>query len=86
MIIEATTALVLALLTWGRWHWWLALLGLLLVVVIWVSTAYVQVPCHKALDDRLDATVVNRLVRTNWIRTLAWTARGLLAILICHAI
>jgi hypothetical protein len=41
-----------------------------------------KVPCHKKLDKGLDLPAAHRLVRTNWIRTAAWTARGVVAILI----
>ena len=57
------------------WFW----TGLALLAVVWGSTALVQVPLHERLREGFDATVVERLVRTNWVRTVAWTARGVLA-------
>ena len=54
-----------------------AALGAALVGVNWVVTALVSVPLHNRLGGRQpDADVIGRLVTTNWIRTLAWTARG----------
>jgi len=53
-------------------------LGLLLVLVVWASTAFVQVPAHAALGAGFSKQVHRRLVRTNWIRTVAWSARGAL--------
>ncbi len=41
------------------------------------STVLIQVPLHAQLSSGHDDTVAARLVRTNWIRTIAWTARGL---------
>lgn len=50
----------------------------LLLVVIWLSTFLIQVPLHDALRGGFDVDAHATLVRTNWIRTLAWSARGLL--------
>ncbi len=50
--------------------------GAVLVGVIWASTAFLQVPLHAALGGAFDADAHGRLVATNWVRTLAWTARG----------
>lgn len=53
-------------------------IGLGLVAAIWVSTACLQVPCHDALGHSFGPAVHRRLVRTNWIRTVAWSLRGAL--------
>ena len=49
--------------------------GLVLVGVVWSSTLLIQVPLHGALSKGFDAQVARRLVRSNWIRTIAWSAR-----------
>lgn len=41
-----------------------------IVTVVW------SVPAHGRLAEGFDVDVHRRLVRTNWIRTLAWTAHG----------
>jgi len=51
-------------------------LGAGLLAVVWISTALLQVPSHRDLGGGFDARVHRRLVATNWIRTVAWTARG----------
>lgn len=76
MLVEAATALLLAAL---RPHW-ITYLGLALLAVIWISTAALQVPAHNALGSGFDAAVHSRLVTTNWIRTVAWTARAVLCL------
>jgi hypothetical protein len=80
MLVEAGTALGLF---WfpplGVSTWQLAI-GLALLAVIWLSTALVQVPCHKRLSQGFDAATHRRLVGTNWIRTVAWSLRGLLVL------
>lgn len=48
----------------------------LLLAAVWASTAFIQVPQHAKLTPE----TVPALVYTNWVRTIAWTARtGLLA-------
>jgi hypothetical protein len=54
--------------------------GIALVALIWMSTAFIQVPLHNRLSAGADAAVIARLVGTNWIRTIAWTLRSLLVL------
>jgi hypothetical protein len=57
-----------------------AVVGLVLVAVVWLSTLAVQMPLHARLAREGHATgVVATLVRSNWLRTLLWTARAILA-------
>lgn len=56
--------------------------GAALLVVIWGSTQFIQVPCHNALTKSFDANVHHWLVSSNWIRTIAWSTRGILATII----
>jgi hypothetical protein len=56
-----------------------------LLAIIWASTAFLQVPMHNALANGFDAQAHARLVDTNWIRTVAWTARGVLALYFLRA-
>lgn len=53
-----------------------------LFVLIWLSTALMQVPCHNKLLHGFNSSIHKKLVRSNWIRTIAWSLRGLLLILI----
>ena len=53
-------------------------LGLALVLIIWASTLFIQSPIHGRLAQAFDADLVSKLVLTNWIRTICWTARGAL--------
>jgi hypothetical protein len=76
MIVEAVTALLLlAVRPEGitlRQVW----VGVALVVAVWASTFFVQVPLHNTLGGGFDDAAHRSLVLTNWVRTLAWTARG----------
>ena len=58
----------------------LPLIGVALLLLAWTSTAVVQMPCHARLAGRFDHRVIRRLVITNWIRTAAWSSRGVLAL------
>ena len=60
-------------------------IGLGILVGIWLITAAVQVPLHGRLSERPDDATVKRLVRTNWLRTLAWSARSGLALAMLQA-
>lgn len=48
---------------------------------LWASTFLLQVPCHNRLGQAYHPATHQRLVRTNWIRTLIWTSRLLLLLL-----
>lgn len=78
MLIELVTAVWLCVEAPGtidrRWM----VFGLGLVIVAWLSTALIQVPCHSRLGQGFDSYVHRVLVYSNWIRTIAWTARGML--------
>lgn len=54
------------------------ILSIVLIPIIWLSTAIWQAPMHTKLMSGFDAPVIHRLILTNWIRTLTWSARGVL--------
>jgi hypothetical protein len=60
----------------------LAWIGLVLLFTIWFSTAWIQIPCHNSLSNQFSDEVHRRLVTSNWIRTIAWTIRGILSLLL----
>lgn len=87
MVTELIAALYLLAETPAGTPSGFATIGAALVGVVWLSTAFIQVPLHGRLAQRLDPAIAARLVRTNWIRTLAWSARALLsAIWIAHVV
>ena len=57
------------------------LISIGLIVVVWLCTAAFQAPIHLRLMRGYDAPLIRKLILTNWIRTLAWTARGFLVTL-----
>ncbi|GAB5519058.1 MAG: hypothetical protein RhofKO_13090 [Rhodothermales bacterium] len=76
MLVELLTAIALVFTPPIGVPTWLCWVGLALVAVIWASTALLQVPIHSMLTAGFDATAHQRLVATNWIRTMAWLLRG----------
>jgi hypothetical protein len=54
--------------------------GLVLLVLIWVSTIFLQVPYHARLSRGFDPLVHRMLLSTNRLRTAAWTFRGFLVL------
>lgn len=81
MLLEAATAFLLlfgqsadAGVDWIPW------IGVILLVIIWLSTTFLQVPCHNELLQGFNESTYRWLVLSNWIRTIAWTSRGLLVL------
>ncbi len=52
--------------------------SLLLLAVVWLSTAILQAPKHNLLALGFNKKIHRSLVLTNWIRTAGWTCRSLL--------
>ena len=46
-----------------------------IIVLIWLSTFFIQVPCHEKLKFGFDKLTIERLIITNWIRTSLWTVK-----------
>lgn len=47
---------------------------------IWMSTFFLQVPLHQKLCTGKNQATIQRLVKTNWLRTILWTLKGLIFI------
>jgi magnesium-transporting ATPase (P-type) len=77
MLVELFLAIAVAwYVPWSPLSW----AGLGLVGALWLSTFLIQVPMHgKLSEDGYDPLTVRRLVRSNWLRTVAWTLRGIAA-------
>lgn len=83
MLLEAATVLLLVLREPSSVLVWT---GAALLAVIWVSTATVQGPLHgRMARDGHDEGRIRLLVHSNWLRTGAWTARGVLALMLLGA-
>jgi len=49
-------------------------------IVLLVETFAIEVPRHLKLEKARDQAILDGQVKTNWIRTVAFTAQGLLAL------
>ena len=78
MLAELASAVILV---W-RMGSSLAWCGLAVLIIIWVSTGLWQVPAHRQLEDGFDVATHRRLVTTNWVRTMAWSARAVIALVL----
>ena len=80
MLLEAGSGLGLVLLSGELSDPSMAWLGFFLLVFVWGVTAVFSVPAHGRLLEGFDEVAHRKLVRTNWLRTLGWSARGGVAI------
>ena len=81
MLVEAGTAAALVLRPPDGAPFSLPLLGFVLLAVVWLSTAFLQSPQHGVLGEGFVADSHRFLVVSNWVRTVCWTARGVLVLL-----
>jgi hypothetical protein len=77
MAVEGVTALALMAAPPAGVSWILMWAAGSLLGIALLSTVVFSVPQHTALAKGHDADAASRLVQTNWYRTIAWTARGL---------
>ncbi|MGI9468956.1 MAG: hypothetical protein ACR2OA_17700 [Rubripirellula sp.] len=76
MLFELATAVLLLVAAPDSFPRWAAIVGLVLIGLIWLSTVMLQIPCHTQLLNGFDEATYRRLVNGNWIRTGLWTVRG----------
>jgi hypothetical protein len=76
MLCEAVSVVPLLLFQSGFAERLAQFIGLVLLFMIWASTYWVQVPLHRSLSQGKESNDLERLIRSNWMRTVGWTARG----------
>ncbi len=52
----------------------------ILLFVVWGSTFFIQVPIHNKLSSNHSYVLINKLIYTNWIRTIAWICKLMILI------
>jgi hypothetical protein len=78
MLIEAGSAVWLLMCDDGLFRspeYWTTVW---LLLVIWSSTVFRLMPLHRRLLQGFDAAAIEGLVRRNWVRTVAWSARAVM--------
>ncbi len=82
MLVELVSGVLLALTAADSRSATILWISLGLLAVIWLSTALIQIPSHRQLSTGFNASAHRRLVRSNWLRTVAWSGRGVLILLL----
>lgn len=80
MILELAASILLIIYPPNQIDYKLLWFGFVLSIVVWLSTFFVQVPMHDKLALGFDSAAHERLVKTNWIRTVAWSLRAALVL------
>ena len=80
LLLELITGILLLWIRPVNVSFMQALVGLIFLAIIWTSTFYIQLPLHKKLKRGFNKNTHNLLLKTNWIRTIAWTLRAFLMI------
>lgn len=80
MLAEAVAAVLIVFQAESTVQSLVAWVGIVLVALIWASTWLLQVPRHRQLAFGFDERSYVALVKTNWIRVVAWSLRGVLAL------
>jgi hypothetical protein len=75
MLTELVTSVILLTIS-NPFNRTFLLANLVLLGIIWLSTAFIQVPLHGRLSTEFNTSNVDMLVKSNWIRTIAWTIRS----------
>jgi hypothetical protein len=79
MLAEGLAAVLILTLRPAGVSAWIRWTGAGLLLAIWVSTFTIQVPLHDRLASGWDAAAHTQLVQGNWLRTVLWSARAVLA-------
>ncbi len=85
MLTEAALAVLLLLARPAGLPVGLLVANATLLAAVWALTFFGAVPLHARLGAGFDAETHRRLVAINWPRTLAWTAKAVVALLIARA-
>ncbi len=78
MALEGVTTLMLLAMVPVGVAWFVPWLAGVPLAVALGATVLLSVPRHARMAANPDATVGRELVTTNWVRTVAWTLRGLI--------
>ncbi len=81
MIVELVTSAIIIFQTPEGIRKWTVIVGVLLLGVIWLSTALLQIKFHNMLSSIYDENVLLILIKTNWIRTICWSLRGIIVLI-----
>lgn len=84
MLTELISAFALALYPPARFQASLLWISVVLVGIAWLTTAFASVPAHGVLSAGFDLQAHRSLVLTNWARTIAWSIKGALLLVMTY--
>ena len=82
MIVELVTSLIILFQPPCGIRNLLSIVGIILLLIIWFSTIFFQIPFHNTLSSKFNENTLIMLINTNWIRTICWSVRGITLLLI----
>ena len=77
MILELLTGLYLIFGDEAYRNNFVFITAYIILIFIWVSTFLISVPKHNKLSKGFNDLEVSALIKTNWIRTIAWSIRAI---------
>ena len=84
MTVELITSVIIIFQRPNGVRNWLGIVGIILLGVIWISTALLQINFHNMLSYKFDENVLEMLINTNWIRTICWSLRGIILLIMLN--
>jgi hypothetical protein len=83
MAVEGVSTLILLVNQPDQVMWWLPWMGAILLAISLGSTVFLSVPLHQKMVNQPSAELGKKLVSTNWPRTISWTLRGVICVVMC---
>ncbi len=83
MAVEGVSTLILLVDRPDQVEWLLPLMGAILLAISLGSTVFLSVPLHQKMVNQPSAELGKKLVSTNWPRTISWTLRGVICVVMC---
>ena len=78
MFLEGVTTLMLLVMVPSGVAWFVPWLAGIPLAVALGATIFLSVPRHERMAKQPDPQVGRELVSTNWVRTIAWSLRGVI--------
>ena len=80
MIIELFLSLLFIILLQS----YFAISIFLIMILIFLSTFFIQVPIHEKLKNNFNVYLCNKLINTNWIRVFLWLSKCIISFIMIN--
>ena len=78
MLFELVSVMSLLYFDYNSIH----LINFIIVTLIWMSTMFISVPLHNNLSGGKNKESIEKLIMTNWIRTILWSIKTCILLLV----